>query len=356
MRYAPFEERVLRGGFLVGVGVERVSREFCEMQDILERDLAGFGVHRLADLELLESLAERVHARVFFVRAARPAVADRRDRLRRSLDRCPLHVVLDPTHATHLLAAPGATRTAVHEVRQRRPVPGRLGGAVAIDDDHAAMVGGRAENKFAGDTVVAGHDGTCKTAFAHARQLNGFVERVIGQNGANRAKRLDGVHRARAQRLIAVQQRRHEERAFLRAGTDDFKIVAATEHELSLLRQFAHTVADFIALALACEGAHIDILARRVADAYVTERAGQRLVQVGGDRGGRDNAPDRRALLSGLAGHLAHDLFDKQVELGRARNGVRAKDGRVQRIGLGRKRHRLADHAWVLLQVLGRAF
>src|ERR1700749_5240411 len=51
---------------------------------------------------------------------------------------------------------------------------------------------------------------------------------------------------------------------------------------------------------------------------------------------GRDQGPaDRGALLAGLDRHLADQLPDVQVELGRARTGLRAEDGAVQRVRLG---------------------
>ena len=110
-------------------------------------DRAAMRDQRLADLELLEVLPERMHA----IRALRsapvhPLVRHARERRRRALERGALHVVQHAAHAAHLLAAAGATRTAVHEVRQRRAVAGRLLRAVAIDEHEPAVIRRGAEH------------------------------------------------------------------------------------------------------------------------------------------------------------------------------------------------------------------
>ena len=88
------------------------------------------GVERVADGELVEGFAERMGAGVELARAPHPAPAHRGDDVRRALHRGALHVVHHAADAAHLLAAAGAPRAAVHQVRQRRAVAGGLLGAV----------------------------------------------------------------------------------------------------------------------------------------------------------------------------------------------------------------------------------
>ena len=64
-------------------------------------------------------LAKRVDARIVLIRTACPAIADCRQGLWRTLQRCALHVVFDAAHAAHFFAAAGATGAAVNEMRQR---------------------------------------------------------------------------------------------------------------------------------------------------------------------------------------------------------------------------------------------
>ena len=119
VRDAAVEKRVLRGGGLVHVCVEGVAGKFGEMVDIVERDFSQVAPDRIAEFELLEGLAERVHTGILLVRATQPAMTDDRKGLGRALDRRTLHIVLDAPNATHFLAAAGAPRPAVDEMRQR---------------------------------------------------------------------------------------------------------------------------------------------------------------------------------------------------------------------------------------------
>ena len=70
----------------------------------------------------------------------------------------------------------------------------RFGGAVPVDDDHAAVERGSAEDKFACDTIVIGDDRAGQAAFAELCELDCLVQAVVRQHGADRAERLDGVH------------------------------------------------------------------------------------------------------------------------------------------------------------------
>ena len=68
---------------------------------------------------------------------------------------------------------------------------------------------------------------------------------------------------------------------------------------------------------------------------------------------GWDERPaDRRTFLSGLHGHLRDQLLDEQVELDRARRGVRAKDRAVERVCFGIETHRARHDVTVRPQLL----
>ncbi len=267
---------------------------------------------------------------VVLVGAPCPAVTDRGQGLRGALDGGALHVVLDAADAAHLLAAAGATRPAVHQVGQGRAVSRRFCGAVPVDDHHAAVIRGGAEHEFASDVVVVGDNRSGEAAFAHARQLDGLAEVVVGKNRADGTEGLDRVDGARGQWFLAVQQCWHEEGAFFRVGVDDLEVVTAAVDDLGLLGEFADAVAHFVALALAGQGAHVDFLVGRITDADLAERVGQCLGDLAGDRSRGDDAADRRALLAGLAGHLVDDFLDVEIELRRARHCVRAQDRGIE--------------------------
>ena len=97
------------------------------MLDVRDRDFALRGVERVADRELVERLAERMHARIALRRRRASSVqSTARERVGRALHGGALHVVQHAADAAHLLAAAGAAGTAVHQMRQRRAVPGRF--------------------------------------------------------------------------------------------------------------------------------------------------------------------------------------------------------------------------------------
>ena len=201
--------------------------------------------------------------------------------------------------------------------------------------------------------VVIRDDRAARLPSPSARQLDGLVEVVVGQHRADRAERLDRVHRFCVQRLLAVQQRRHEERAFVGVGIDESKVVAAADDVASGARARATRSRTSLRWPwLASAPMSTSLLAGCRCG---SRRApSQRLDDVAGDRRGSDDAADRRALLAGLARHLTRDFLDEQIELRRAGHGVRPEDRRVQRVGLRREGDRLADDARMLLQELSR--
>ena len=81
-----------------------------------------------------------------------------------------LHVVQDAADAAHLLAAAGAAGPAVHELRHRRAVAGRLLGVVAVEHQQPAVPGSDAEDDLAGEGGVAGDDRAGEAALARGRR------------------------------------------------------------------------------------------------------------------------------------------------------------------------------------------
>ena len=82
----------------------------------------------------------------------------------------------DASYAAHFLATARSSGATVHKMRERRAVAGRFRSAMAINDDHSAVIGGCAKHQFARDLVVVGDNGAGQTAFTQACQLDRFVD------------------------------------------------------------------------------------------------------------------------------------------------------------------------------------
>ena len=87
-----------------------------------------------------------------------------------------MHVVQYAANATHFFAATGPSGSTVHEVSQRGAMPRRLGGAMTINNDHAAVIRGRSEHQFSCNIIVVGHYGTREATFAESCKFNGFIK------------------------------------------------------------------------------------------------------------------------------------------------------------------------------------
>ena len=62
MRHTSAEERIRSRCGLVHVGVEGIAGEVRKMLDVFERDELGAGDNGVAELQVFEMLAERMHA------------------------------------------------------------------------------------------------------------------------------------------------------------------------------------------------------------------------------------------------------------------------------------------------------
>ena len=193
---------------------------------------------------------------------------------------------------------------------------------MSIDDDHAAVIRGRAKHEFTCDIVIVCDDRTREAAFTEFGEFNGFIDRVVRQHCADGAESLDGVYGFRGQRLLAMQQRWHEERAFLAIGIDDVEVVRTAEDDLGLFGQILDSCSHLITLALAGQRSHVDILDARVTDADLAEAGCKCADDITGDRTGCDDPPYRRALLSGLRDNLVRDFLDVEIKLLGSGHGV----------------------------------
>ncbi|MCY1401487.1 hypothetical protein D9M71_166060 [compost metagenome] len=204
-----------------------------------------------------------------------------------------------------------------------------------------------------GDLWVFGHQAGDQAAFAACGQGQGFVEVVVGHQGADRAERLDVVSTAFGMRVAGQQQGRGEEGTFIDAFAAWGKAVLRAEQLVAALQQAGHAFANVGLLIMGGQGTHAYAFDRWVAD----HDFGQALAQAGGHRvdvlGRNDGAADGGALLPGLGGHFTDHFLDVQVELFIVRADVRAEDGAVQRVGLGIERHRVAHQVRVDPQLGG---
>ena len=159
------------------------------------RDGAAFGLPRVADVELAHLQPERVDVDDVLGRAGDVLLGDRRDHRRRGLDRGALHVMLDAADAAHLLASAGAAGAAVDEHRQRRAVAGRFGGIVAVQDQHPAVISGRALDEVARRLGRVGEQRQHEAALAAVGERDRVGHVLVGHDRRDRAERLAIVDR-----------------------------------------------------------------------------------------------------------------------------------------------------------------
>src|SRR5580704_18460735 len=116
MSDALLENRVF-GRDVVHVRVKEVPTDPGKVDDIALGDRAPVRVQRLADLELLEVLPERMHPIGDLLRLWRPLMRDRGQHARRSLNGRSLHIVKDTPDPTHFLSTAGPAGPAMDEMR-----------------------------------------------------------------------------------------------------------------------------------------------------------------------------------------------------------------------------------------------
>ena len=147
------------------------------------------------------------------------------------------------------------------------------------------------------------------------------------------------MDRVRRPRIVGAEQDRGHEGAAVGAGRG-FEI--ARDDPRPGGDELFDLAADVVALGAGDQGAHRAGLVARVADRHRLELLRDRdldRVEVGS---GDDRAADGSAFLSRLGGHLVDDFLDEQIELGRPRRGIGAKDRGVEAVLLGDELDRLA--------------
>ena len=226
MRDDPAEQRVLLRGLLVGVRVERVTGELGEVVDVGERDPARRGLDRVADAQLGQALAERVHA-VVVPRAEplvqRPVIAVSMSGEPWSAVRCiRCRTPRSPPISSPPPARPGPPWTSVGRGTPW-PVdsPASSRSRTRIRPCHGATP----EGDGPGDLGVVGDQRPGQAALAAGGQRDGLVEGVVADHGADRPERLDVVRLDRAR--VGAQQHRAEERAALAVGVDQVGVAGA---------------------------------------------------------------------------------------------------------------------------------
>ena len=106
--------------------------------------------------------------------------------------------------AAELLAAAGASRSAMDHMRHRRAVAGLLLGTVAVDQHEASVEGADAEDEIGRRGGIVGVEGGDETAVAAIGESHGLIEPVIAHHRADRTEGLDAVHVGGADRVRAV--------------------------------------------------------------------------------------------------------------------------------------------------------
>ncbi len=124
--YHPLAKDRLRCANFVHVSIEMIPAQAGKVNDIGFRQGSARRQQAVARLQFLEVFAERMNAIFMHRRAAYPLFADGGQHGRAALNGGALHIVFDRTQATQLLAAACTSGTAVHELRKRRTVAGRL--------------------------------------------------------------------------------------------------------------------------------------------------------------------------------------------------------------------------------------
>ena len=344
------EERVPLGGFLIHVGIEGVTGEIGEVFDVFHRDGARRGVQGLADGQFTVFAGEGVGRTFDLGCAGHPFLADGREDFRAALDRGALHVVFDTTHAAHFLTAACAAGATVDHVRQGRAVSGAFLHGVAVVEVEAAVVGACTQNDLAGNGRVMGDDRGNQRALALVDQFDGVVEIAIAHDGRDRAEGFGVVHALGRIGVGAMEQHRRHEGAFLGVRTVDIKGLGVAEDALSFLADDGGFFQHVTLLAIGDQRTHAGGFLARIADHGFRKARGQ-----GFDHGlhgvfRRDDTADGGTFLTGLGGHLALNLFHEEIEFGRTRFSVGAKDRGVETVLFGNKTDRVFENHRVRAQ------
>jgi hypothetical protein len=191
-------------------------------------------------------------------------------------------------------------------------------------------------------------------------EIGGLGRRLVGEEGGDGSERFDLV-RGVDPRVVEAQEHRRDECALgggaVRAvGEHHVGRVGRTDDETSAGGlQGTDLPKHLLALPDRGEGAHRHALGAGVSEHGLLREAGAHGLDHGICRPRRhDRAPDRRALLPGLRGHLGHELPHVRVELRGSGDGVRAEHRGVDGVGLRREAHTTGLHRRMQAEALRR--
>ena len=218
------------------MGVKEVAAASREVYDVGFRHRPAVCHERLANLELLEVLAKWVDPAGRLRGAGHVLVDHARQSRRRALEGSALHVVQHAPHAAHLFAAPGAPRAAVHEMRERGTVSGRLFRALPVDEQKPSVMRRCAQHDLLRHGVVGREEGANERSLSHLRELDRLVHASIGHHGVHGAEGFDVVRRALMQRVFRIEQERRKERPSFGIRADDIEVVGIAIHAFRYTR------------------------------------------------------------------------------------------------------------------------
>ncbi len=147
------------------------------------------------------------------------------------------------------------------------------------------------------------------------------------------------MHGARLCGIAAQEQDRAQEGALAAVAARRFESLRIARDPFGLAFEIGDAREHFVALREARERPHADARDARVADDGLGKLRRERRDDLALHRLRHQRLADRRALLTGLHGHLARDFLDEERELGRSGPGIRAKNGGIERIRLRDETH-----------------
>src|SRR5262249_44236017 len=153
--------------------------------------------------------------------------------------------------------------------------------------------------------------------------------------------------------VATIEQGRREEGTPVGVPSHGPRLPHPSADELGLAREARELLEHLATLSERGDRAHAHAFETRVADHDLRQRIAQRLEDIAHPRRRHERLADRRALLSGLDGHLAYDLAHEQLELGSPRPRIGAEDRGVERIGLGGEAYGVGSDHRMLTQLEG---
>ena len=248
-------------------------------------------------------------------------------RIRRSLDRRALHVVQHAANATHLLAAAGATRSAMHQRRERRAVSGGFLRAVAVHDQDASMVGSQPQHESARERIVRGEHRRDQAAAAAARERDRIRRIPVWQHGRDRVRMppLRGRRARCGSRHSSSSGGTNAPRS--RSAPCTSKSLQAARDEFCLAAQFRDRASTSARCSRLTSGPMRTPSHARIADDHLAQGGSASAAITSSDaRGRHQRLANGRALLARLDRHLAHHLLDEEIEFRRAGPRIRRRE------------------------------